>query len=94
MQYKIICDPTYSAVEVSLKAGERVVSDSGVMAWMSANIKGETTTRGGLMAGMKRKLLAGESFFQNVYSPQGGPGTITFAPGSCGRYLRHVPGGW
>jgi uncharacterized protein (TIGR00266 family) len=89
MQYQIICDPTYSAVEVSLKAGERIVSDSGVMAWMSANIRGETTTRGGFMAGMKRKLLAGESFFQNVYSPQGGPGTITFAPGSCGDICAH-----
>ena len=51
MQYKIICDPTYSAVEVSLNAGERIVGDSGAMAWMSANIKTETTTRGGLLAG-------------------------------------------
>jgi uncharacterized protein (TIGR00266 family) len=89
MQYKIICDPTYSAVEVSLKAGERIVGDSGAMAWMSANIKTETTTRGGLLAGMKRKLLAGESFFQNVYRPEGGPGTVTFAPGSAGDICAH-----
>jgi uncharacterized protein (TIGR00266 family) len=89
MQYKIICDPTFSAVEVSLQAGEKVVSDSGVMAWMSANIKSETTTRGGLMAGMKRKLLAGESFFQNVYYPKDGPGAITFAPGSAGDICAH-----
>ena len=89
MQYKIICDPTYSAVEVSLNAGERVVGDSGAMAWMSGNIKTETATRGGFLAGMKRKLLSGESFFQNVYCPEGGPGTVTFAPGSAGDICAH-----
>jgi uncharacterized protein (TIGR00266 family) len=84
MHYNIICNPTYSAVEVSLKPEERVVGDSGAMAWMSANVKTETTTRGGLLAGMKRKLLSGESFFQNIYRAEGGPGTVTFAPGSAG----------
>ena len=75
MKYQIICDPTYSAVEVSLDAGERIVAESGAMAWMTANIQTETSTRGGIMAGMKRKLLSGESFFQNTYYPEGGPGS-------------------
>jgi uncharacterized protein (TIGR00266 family) len=84
MNYQLLGDKTYAAVEVSLEAGERIVSESGAMAWMSANMKTETSTRGGLMQGMKRKLLAGESFFQNTYSPEGGPGSVAFAPGSCG----------
>ncbi len=84
MQYNIFCEPTYSAVEVQLETGERVVAESGAMAWMTANMQTETSTRGGFMAGMKRKLLAGESFFQNTYYPEGGPGTVTFAPGSAG----------
>ncbi len=84
MQHQIICNPTYSAVEVSLQSGERIVGDSGAMAWMTANIKTETSTRGGFLAGMKRKLLSGESFFQNTYCAEGGPGAITLAPGAAG----------
>ena len=84
MKYAITCNPTYSAVEVSLEQGERFVADAGAMAWMSSNIKTETAVRGGLLAGMKRKLLSGESLFQNIYSPEGGPGIVAFAPGSCG----------
>ncbi len=41
------------------------------------------------MAGMKRKLLTGESFFQNTYQAEGGPGSITFAPGSAGDINAH-----
>ena len=80
MKYEITCDPTYTAVEVRLETGERFAADSGAMAWMSPNIKTETSTRGGMLAGLKRKILAGESFFQNVYFPEGGPGSVTFAP--------------
>ena len=54
------------------------------MAWMSSYIQTETSTRGGMLAGLKRSLLTGESFFQNTYFPQGGPGTVALAPGSAG----------
>ena len=89
MKYKIICDPTYSAVDVDLDVGERIVAESGAMAWMTPNIQTKTSTRGGIMAGMKRKLLSGESFFQNTYQPQNAPGSITFAPGSAGDIVAH-----
>ncbi len=84
MKYQIVCNPTYSAVDVQLNTDERFVGDAGAMAWMSANMQTETTTRGGVLAGMKRKLLTGESFFQNTYYPTAGPGNITFAPGASG----------
>jgi uncharacterized protein (TIGR00266 family) len=89
MKYNIICDPTYTAVEVDLEARERFVADSGAMAWMTDNIRTETSTRGGIAAGLKRALLAGESFFQNTYYPEGGPGSVTFAPGSAGDIVAH-----
>ena len=84
MQHQLIGQPTYSAVEVDLAAGERIVADAGAMAWMSANIKTETTTRGGVLQGLKRAVLSGESFFQNTYTAENGPGKITFSPGSSG----------
>mgnify|MGYP002623854186 CR=1 FL=1 len=84
MEYRIECNPTYSAVEVSLRAGESVVSEAGAMAWMTDNMQVATSTRGGVMAGLKRALLTRESFFQNSYTPQGDAGSVTFAPGSSG----------
>ena len=89
MKYEITCDPTYAAVEVHLETGERFAADSGAMAWMTSNMKTETSTRGGMLAGLKRKVLSGESFFQNMYYPQGGPGSVTFAPGSAGHIAVH-----
>ena len=89
MKYRLQCQPTYSAVEVDLQPGERVVAEAGAMAWMSNNIKTETAARGGMLAGLKRKLLSGESFFQNTYSAEGGPGQIAFAPGSPGHIVAH-----
>ena len=41
-------------------------------------------TRGGVFAGLKRKILSGESFFQNTYTAGAGGGTIGFAPGVAG----------
>ncbi len=84
MEYQIQYQPTYSALAVSLEQGERFVAEAGAMAWMSSNMKTETTTRGGVLQGLKRAMLAGESLFQNTYSPQGGPGEITLVPGSAG----------
>ncbi|MBM4089006.1 MAG: TIGR00266 family protein [Planctomycetes bacterium] len=90
MKHQIICNPTYSAVEVQLEAGERLLAESGSMAWMSSNVKTETAVRGGLLAGMKRKFLTGESFFQNTYHPEGGPGSVTLAPGTVGDIVAHT----
>ena len=89
MKYEIICAPTYSAVDVSLDIAERIVADSGAMAWMTSNMQTETSTKGGILKGLKRKLLSGESFFQNTFYPEGGPGSITFAPGAAGDLVAH-----
>ena len=89
MKYEIICNPTYSAVELNLESGERIVADAGAMAWMSSNIQTETSTRGGMLAGLKRSMLTGESFFQNTYYPEDGPGTVALAPGAASTACAH-----
>ena len=53
-----------SLVEVGLDAGEKIIGDSGAMSWMEGEVSTTTSTRGGFLAGMKRKFLSGESFFQ------------------------------
>ncbi len=84
MQYEIQAQPSFSLLEVQLSPGEQIVSEAGAMAWMSENIKASTSTRGGLLAGLKRAVLSGESFFQNTYQAEGGPGLIGLAPGIMG----------
>jgi uncharacterized protein (TIGR00266 family) len=89
MRHAIEHTPSYSLLEVTLDSGETVVSDAGAMAWMDAGIDVKTTTRGGILKGLKRALLAGESFFQNTYTARRAGARIGFAPGAAGD-IRHI----
>ncbi len=66
------------AVVCEVNQGESMVTESGGMAWMSPNMKMETSTGGGLGKAFAR-VLANEHMFQNTYTAEGGPGTIAFA---------------
>ncbi|NLX42264.1 MAG: TIGR00266 family protein [Chloroflexi bacterium] len=85
MEYKITGGMPPS-VDVTLNAGESVYTESGGMAWMTGDIKMDTSTRGGLGAGLRR-MLAGESLFMTSYSCQSGQATVTFTPESPGTIL-------
>ena len=89
MDYDIECRPSYSVLEVQLQPGEEVVTEAGAMIWMSDNIRVQTSARGGVLAAVKRKALTGESFFQNTYRSEGGPGLIGLAPGQPGNIVAH-----
>ena len=83
MQYQIQGE-TLPVVICQLSAGERMITEGGGMAWMSPNMKMETTSNGGLGRALGR-MFSGEKMFQNIYTAQGGPGMIAFAssfPGS------------
>ena len=84
MKHTIECQPSYSVLEAQLEPGEQIIAEAGAMAWMSSNIKTTTSTRGGILSGLKRSMLTGESFFQNTYEAEGGTGTIGLAPGTAG----------
>ena len=84
MQHEILCRPSYSLLQVTLEPTESVVADSGAMAFMDANVRVATSTRGGVLKGLKRKVLAGESFFQNTYTAEGGRGVVGLASGTAG----------
>ncbi len=89
MNYEIICEPSYSLLEVQLEANEKVVAEAGAMSWMSSNIATTTSSRGGLMSGLKRAVLTGESFFQNTYEAENEAGSIGLAPGTAGDIVAH-----
>ncbi len=82
MRYEIH-GTTMPTVDVYLGQGEAVYTESGGMAWMRGNVRMDTNTRGGLMAGLGR-ALAGESLFMTTYTCVGGEAVITFAPEAPG----------
>ena len=66
MEYKII-GTTMPVVEITLKRGEKLCSQSGAMKWMTRDIEMNTGMAGGL-AGAFRRKLAGESAFLNYFT--------------------------
>ena len=82
MKYEVKGEPM-PVVICTLEAGERMITESGSMVWMSPNMQMDTSA-GGLGKAFGR-MFSGENIFQNIYTAQGGPGLIAFAasfPGS------------
>jgi uncharacterized protein (TIGR00266 family) len=86
MQIDIEHRPSYALAVVKLDANETVVAEGGSMVSMDTHVQIETSAgkKGegklkGLMKGLKR-MVAGESFFQNRYTASGAAGEVTFAP--------------
>ena len=83
MDYKII-GQTVPVVEMKLKAGESVYTQSGGMAYQTEGIEMKSNARGGILKGIGR-MFAGESMFMATYTAQRDDAVIAFAstvPGS------------
>ncbi len=83
-RYNIYGAPEFAMLTVELQPNEKIVAEAGAMVAMSSNMKIQTSARGGVLKGLKRAVLGGESFFQNTYWPEGGPGVIHLAAGAPG----------
>jgi uncharacterized protein (TIGR00266 family) len=85
MEYKI--DGTVmQTLDIHLKQGESIFTESGGMAWMQGDISMDTNAKGGLFAGLGR-ALSGESLFMTTYSCQSPDGLIVFTPEAPGKVL-------
>ena len=85
MEYKID-GKVMQMLDIHLKQGESIFTESGGMAWMRGNIAMETNTRGGVMAGLGR-ALAGESLFLTTYTCRSPDGLIVFTPEVPGKVI-------
>ena len=79
MKYEVKYGPAYALGIVSLEAGEKIQAETGAMVSMSDTIKIETGMKGGLLSGLKRSVLGGESFFLNTFEAEQA-GEVTIAP--------------
>src|SRR3990172_4363930 len=86
MKYEVLYGPAYALGVISLDAGEQIQAETGAMVSMSDTIKIETGMKGGLMSGLKRSVLGGESFFINPCTAEQA-GQLTVAPAPPGDVL-------
>ncbi|MBQ2698452.1 MAG: TIGR00266 family protein [Firmicutes bacterium] len=75
----------FPVVVCQLNSGEKMITESGSMVWMSPNMKMETSGGGGL-GKMFSKAISGENLFQNIYTAIG-DGMITFGSSFPGRLV-------
>jgi len=76
---EIFYAPSYSLAVVSLAPGEKIQAESGAMVSMTEGVDMQTSSKGGLMKGLKRAALGGESMFINTFTAQR-EAQITMAP--------------
>ncbi|MBU0552956.1 TIGR00266 family protein [Myxococcota bacterium] len=94
MNIEIQYRPAHALACVQLHSGESIRAESGAMVSMSSNVAVTTDGpsaggRGGLLSGLKRAVLSGESFFTNTFTARGGGGTVELAPKLCGDMVVH-----
>ena len=79
---------TLPILEVTLAAGDEVISTHGELSWMTSNVEmSQTTNTGGgkgLMAGLKR-VAGGGGLFLTRYRVTAGEGSVSFAAKMPGR---------
>jgi uncharacterized protein (TIGR00266 family) len=69
------------AVVIALEAGETLTSEAGAMMFLSGDVSMDVELKGGLVGGLKRSVLAGESLFLARYTARG-----SGAVGICGAF--------
>jgi uncharacterized protein (TIGR00266 family) len=93
MQFDVQYRPAHSLAVVQLGPNETVRAEASAMISMTQNVRVETSaagrSTGGLLGGLKRAVLGGESFFTNTFTAVGGPGHVTLAPALCGDMVVH-----
>lgn len=69
MQHEIRHNPDFGTLRVQFdQPGEQIVAEAGAMVARDTAMQMETNMRGGLGGALKRKLLGGESLFQNTFT--------------------------
>ncbi|NCB70387.1 MAG: TIGR00266 family protein [Clostridia bacterium] len=84
MQYEILYPDAFPVIQCQLQQGESLKAESDAMVSMSATLDVTGGMDGGLLSGLARRVLAGESFFFQKIVASRGPGTVLLghaAPG-------------
>ncbi len=80
MRTEISFSPAYAMATVHLDQGESANAEAGAMMAMTPTIELETSTQGGMLRGLRRSVLGGESFFMNRFTAAGPDAHVVMAP--------------
>ena len=80
MRTEISYSPSFAMATIGLDPGESVQAEAGAMMAMTPGIGIETSTRGGVLKGLKRSVLGGESFFLNTFTASAAGDHVVVAP--------------
>src|SRR3712207_98965 len=74
MHVEVRHSPSFAVGRVTLEPNEQLKAESGAMMAMSAGMGLAASTQGGVMKGLKRSVLGGESLFVSTFTapPTGG----------------------
>ena len=84
MNVEVRHSPSFAVARVTLEPGEQLRAESGAMMATSYGVGVESSTQGGVMKGLKRSVLGGESLFVTTYTAPAGGGWVDVA--------HHLPG--
>lgn len=74
LQYELLYPGAYTMLKVHLRQGEEVKAESNAMIAMESAVDVESKMEGGLLGGLGRAFLTGESFFFQKLVARRGPG--------------------
>tara|TARA_Y100000031_G_scaffold150688_1_gene190517 strand:+ start:323 stop:727 length:405 start_codon:yes stop_codon:yes gene_type:complete len=76
--FEVVHSPSFSLLTVTLNAGQKIKAETGAMVYMDPSVTLTTSSKGGLLGGLKRSMSK-ESFFINEFATTTG-GKVGFAP--------------
>ena len=79
MDVAIRHSPSFAAARITLAPNEQVRAESGAMMATSYGVGVTSSTQGGMLKGLKRSFLGGESLFVTTYTAPAGGGWVDVA---------------
>src|SRR5688500_13086124 len=76
------------AVILTLGSGDEIRAEAGAMTFMTDGIEMDARMQGGLLSGLKRKFLAGESLFLTFFRGTAPGARVAFSAPYPGKILR------
>lgn len=80
MKHEILKPGAFAILKVNLEPGETIKAESDAMMAMSDNITLKSKVEGGLLGGLARSFLSGESMFFQTLTANNGEGEVLLAP--------------
>src|SRR3954467_5504100 len=87
ISHEIIGDDM-QAVVVSMAAGDEIRAEAGAMTYMTDGIEMDARMTGGILGGLTRKFLAGESLFLTYFTCAAPTGRVAFSAPYPGKIIR------